>query len=159
MRQYFATFGGAGGAGAGVANAAKHLLKKSGDLFGKKFSRETYNALAHTLKKIGFTSVKAIGNAVTVIIEVAQVIIDYSTWKPKLKKQVRKGLDEWYEKTIGTVTKDLEKLKAENIKTLKDIINDIASAYELEANEMIENASELIALKTETHKKLEEAKL
>lgn len=159
LRQYFAAFGGAGGAGAGVANAAKHLLKKAGDLFGKKFSRETYNALAHTLKKIGFTSVKAIGNAVTVIIEVAQVIIDYSTWKPKLKKQVKKGLGEWYEKTVDTVTKDLENLKTENIKTLKDIINDIASTYELEAEEMIENMPELIALKAETHKKLEEAKL
>lgn len=159
LHQYFAAFGGAGGAGAGVANAAKHLLKKTGDLFGKKFSRETYNALAHTLKKIGFTSVKAIGNAVTVILEVALVIIDYSTWKPNLKKQVRQGLNKWYEKTVDTVTKDLEKLKAENVKTLKDIINNIASSYELEAYEMIENMPELIALKSETHKKLEEAKL
>ena len=159
LRQYFAAFGGAGGAGAGVANAAKHLLKKTGDLFGKKFSRETYNALAHTLKKIGFTSVKAIGNAVTVIIEVAQVIIDYSTWKPKLKKQVKKGLDEWYEKTVDTVTKDLENLKTENINTLKDIINDIASKYELEVDEMIDNMAELAALKDETYKKLEETKL
>lgn len=159
LHQYFAAFGGAGGAGAGVANAAKHLLKKTGDLFGKKFSRETYNALAHTLKKIGFTSVKAIGNAVTVILEVALVIIDYSTWKPNLKKQVRQGLNKWYEKTVDTVTKDLEKLKAENVKTLKDIINNIASSYELEADEMIENMPELIALKSETHKKLEEAKL
>lgn len=159
LHQYFAAFGGAGGAGAGVANAAKHLLKKTGDLFGKKFSRETYNALAHTLKKIGFTSVKAIGNAVTVILEVALVIIDYSTWKPNLKKQVRQGLNKWYEKTVDTVTKDLEKLKTENVKTLKDIINNIASSYELEAYEMIENMPELIALKSETHKKLEEAKL
>lgn len=159
LRQYFASFGGAGGAGAGVANAAKHLLKKVGDFFGKKFSRETYNALAHTLKKIGFTSVKSIGNAVTVIIEVAQVIIDYSTWKIKLKSQVKKGLGEWYKKTVDTVTKDLENLKKENIKTLNDIINDIASTYELEADEMIENMPELIALKEEIHKKLEESKL
>ncbi len=159
LRQYFAAFGGAGGAGAGVANAAKHLLKKTGDLFGKRFSRETYNALAHTLKKIGFTSVKTIGNIVTVIIEVAQVIIDYSTWKPKLKKQVKKGLGEWYDKTVETVTKDLGNLKSENIKTLKAIINDVASAYELEAEEMVENMPELIALKAETHKKLEEVKL
>lgn len=159
LRRYFASFGGAGGAGAGVANAAKHLLKKTGDLFGKKFSRETYNALAHALKKIGFTSVKAIGNAVTVIIEVAQVIVDYSTWKLKLKRQVRKGLDEWYEKTVNTVTKDLENLKTENIETLRGIIDEIASAYELEAEEIIDNMPELIALKAETHKKLEEAKL
>lgn len=159
LRNYFAAFGGAGGAGAGVANAAKHLLKKTGDLFGKKFSRETYNALAHTLKKIGFTSVKAIGNAVTVIIEVVQVIIDYSTWKPKLKKQVKKGLKKWHDQTVETVTKDLQNLKVENIKTLEEIINSIASNYELEAGDMIDNIPELITLKGEIHKRLEEIRL
>lgn len=159
LRQYFAAFGGAGGSGAGVANAAKHLLKKAGDLLGKKFSRETYNALAQTLKKIGFTSVKAIGNAAAVIIEFAQVIIDYSTWKPTLKKEVKKGLGEWYEKSVDTATRDLENLKTQNIKTLNDIINDSASRYEMEADKMIENMPELIALKAEIHKKLEGAKL
>lgn len=156
LKQYFAAFGGAGGAGAGVANAAKHLLKKAGDLFGKKFSRETYNVLAHTLKKIGATSVKAIGNVVTVIIEVAQVIIDYSTWKTKLKKQVNKGLDNWYDETLETITKDLKNLKNRNIYTLNEIINEIPSSYELSEEEMVENMPMLIALKNETHKKLEE---
>ena len=159
LKQYFAAFGGAGGAGAGVANAAKHLLKKVGDLFGKKFSRETYNALAHTLKKIGATSAKAIGNVVTVIIELAQVIIDYSTWKPKLKKQVKKGLCEWCEKTIETVTTDLENLRKQNIETLKDIIDGIAYSYELEAEETVDNVSALIERKKQIHKELEEAKL
>lgn len=156
LKQYFAAFGGAGGAGAGVANAAKHLLKKAGDLVGKKFSREAYNALAHTLKKIGATSVKAIGNVVTVIIEVVQVIIDYSTWKPKLKNQVNKGLDNWYDKTLETITGDLKKLKKQNIDTLNEIIDEIASSYELSAEEMVENMSMLIALKNETHKNLED---
>lgn len=159
LKQYFAAFGGAGGAGAGVANAAKHLLKKVGDLFGKKFSRETYNALAHTLKKIGATSAKAIGNVVTVIIELAQVIIDYSTWKPKLKKQVKKGLCVWCEKTIETVTTDLENLRKQNIETLKEIIDGIAYSYELEAEETVDNVSALIERKKQIHKELEEAKL
>lgn len=161
LRKYFAAFGGAGGAGAGVANAAKHLLKKVGDVFGKKFSRETYNALAHTLKKIGFTSVKAIGNAVTVIIEVALVAIEYSTWKPKLKKQVKKGVDKWYEKTLKTVIDDLEALKVSNIKTLNQIIEEVASAYEYEFDNEDENkkVAELIALQKETLIKLEESKL
>lgn len=159
LRQYFAAFGGAGGAGAGVANAAKHVLKKVGDVFGKKFSRETYNALAHTLKVIGFTSVKAIGNAVTVIIEIAQVIYDYSTWKIKLKKQVKKGLDEWYNMTIDTVTQDLKKLRDENIKTLQEIINETASDYEMDAEKIVESMPKLIALKAKTYKDLEEANL
>lgn len=156
LKQYFATFGGAGGAGAGVANAAKHFLKKTGDLFGKKFSRETYNALAHTLKKIGFTSVKAIGNVVTVIIEVAQVVIDYSTWKNKLKKQVKKGINQWYDKTLNTIEKDLTSLKEQNISTLGSIIEDVASAYELNSKEVVDNMSELLSIRKETLKMLKE---
>lgn len=159
LRQYFAAFGGAGGAGAGVANAAKHLLKKTGDFFGKKFSRETYNALAHTLKKIGFTSVKAIGNVVTVIIEVAQVIIEYSTWKTKLKKQVRKGLDVWYNSTIDTIEKDIINLKNQNIRTLTEIIEENANAYEVDADAIVDDMSELINLKNEVHRQLEETNL
>lgn len=159
LRQYFAAFGGAGGAGAGVANAAKHLLKKTGELFGKKFSSKTYNVLAHTLKRIGFTSIKAIGNAVAVILEVALVIIDYATWKPKLKNQVRKGLDQWYDKTVDTVIIDLEKLKDENINTLNTIIKENASAYEIEADAIPEDISALITLQQQTHRKLEERKL
>lgn len=159
LRQYFAAFGGAGGAGAGVANAAKHLLKKTGDLFGKKFSRETYNALAHTLKKIGFTSVKAIGNVITVVIEVAQVIIDYTTWKPKLKKQVRKGMDTWYVDTCETVKTDIQNLKEQNIRTLTEIIEENATAYELDARAKNNDVSELIELRNEVQAKLKEANL
>lgn len=159
LKQYFAAFGGAGGAGAGVANAAKHLLKKAGDLVGKRFSRETYNALAHTLKKIGATSTKAIGNVVAVVIELAQVIIDYSTWKSKLKKQVKKGLGEWYDKTVQTVTVDLENLREQNIKTLREIIEEIASSYELEDDEVTEDISAWLEQKKQTHKELEEAGL
>ncbi len=159
LKQYFAAFGGAGGSGAGVANAAKHLLKKTGDLVGKKFSRETYNMLAHTLKKIGATSVKAIGYVVSVIIEILQVIIEYTTWKPKLKKQVKKGLDEWYEKTIETVTKDIQTLKEQNIETLNDIIEEIASSYELDEEKMIDNIPEQIEAKKQIHRELEEIRL
>lgn len=156
LRQYFSAYAGAGGVGAGIANAAKHMLKKAGDLFGKKFSRETYNALAHTLKRIGFTSAKAIGNAVVVIIEVAQLIYDYSTWKTKLVNQVKKGLQEWREKTVSTVLEDLEKLKNQNITTLNEIIDETASGYEFDENADDGNLPELLALKKETYEKLEE---
>ena len=67
-------------------------------------------------------------------------------------------MGEWYEKTVDAVTKDLEKLKTENIETLKKIINDRASAFEWDPSEMVEHMPELIALKDETHKKLEEVK-
>lgn len=116
--------------------------------------------MAKTLKKIGATSAKAIGNAVTVIIEVAQVIFDYTTWKNKLKKQVSKGLDDWCNKTIETVTKDLENLKNENIRTLNDIIEEIAFKYEFDDDcEDSNNVDDLIEKKKLTHRELEEAKL
>ncbi len=161
LRQYFLAYGGAGGSGAGVANAAKHLLKKSGDLVGKKFSRETYNSLAHFLKKIGFTSFKAIGNVITAIVEVAQVIIDYATWKTKLKKQVRKGLDDWYSSTLKIIIEDIESLKNQNINTLTDIIEENANAYEVDADEIEDNdnMSELIKLRDDVHRQLEEEKI
>lgn len=157
LNQYFRAFGGAGGARAGVANAAKHMLKKVGDLFGKTFSRETHNTLAHILKKIGATSANAIGNTVIVIIETAQVIIDYSTWKLKLKNQVSKGMKQWYSKTVETVTEDVKNLKNQNIDTLMRIINDAALQYELDADEATDNISILIERRKNTHKELEDA--
>src|SRR5574344_252334 len=53
LQGYFATFGGMGGANARVANAASHLFKKAGDLFGHTFSRATHNGVKHFLAKIG----------------------------------------------------------------------------------------------------------
>ncbi len=158
LRQYFSSFGGAGGAGAGVANAAKHLLKKFGDAIGKKFSRETYNALARTLKKIGFTSMKVVGNVVAVVLELALVVYDYSTWKGKLKKNLRKGMDEeWYPKTVNSVRDDLTRLKEENVSTLREIIKDTISDYELNADDTSMNTiPALVALKDKVHQEIKE---
>ena len=129
LNNYFAAFGGAGGAGAGVANAASHALKVAGDFFGKTFTRETHNALKHFLSKIGATSIKAIGNAVTIIIECATVIIDYSTWKNKLEKKVGESLENWYDESCNSVKNDLLKLKEENITTLKSIVKEETNKY------------------------------
>ncbi|WP_373897755.1 dynamin family protein [Haloimpatiens sp. FM7315] len=143
LTRYFAGFGGVGGSGAGVANAASHALKATGDIFGKTFSRQTHNALKHTLRKIGATSSKAISTAAVVIIELATVIIDYNTWQGKLKTKVTKAIDEWYSETLNNIQEDLEKLKAENIDTLNAIV-----AEELE----IYNYKEEISNETETVK-------
>lgn len=159
LKQYFAAFGGAGGSGAGVANAAKHLLKKIGDFFGKKFSRETYNTLAHTLKKIGATSTKAVGCVVTAVLEIAMVIVEYTTWKSKLKKQIKKGLIDWASETKKTILSDLKTLKQKNIETLKEIIDENANAYEFEPDEEYDNIPDLITKKMQTHKELEEMNL
>lgn len=132
LTKYFTSFGGAGGAGAGVANAASHTLKVVGDLFGKTFKRETHNALKKILSKIGATSLRGISTAATVIIELATVIIDYTTWKNKLKNKIGKAIDEWYSETINNIVNDLEILKSDNIKTLNEIVGDEIHKYDYE---------------------------
>lgn len=134
LEGYFAVFGGMGGANAGIANAASHILKEVGDLFGKTFSRETHNALKHTLSKIGATSMKAVGAAIAVVTEVLFMVYDLSTWKWKLKKKIGKGLDKWNVNTTPSVINDLDKLQDVNIRT----VNDIADTWENASKEKMD---------------------
>lgn len=130
LEGYFAAFGGMGGANAGVANAASHLLKKVGDLFGHTFSRSTHNGVKHFLSKIGATSMKAVGMAVAVVAEILFVVYDLAIWKHKLKSKVSEGLKKWQKETLDVVTKDLAKLREENIQTIRKIADDIAHTFD-----------------------------
>lgn len=127
--KYFSKFGGNGKAGAGVANAASHYLKVIGDMGGKKFSLATHNALKKKLSQIGATSMRAISNASVVIVELLSVIIEYSTWKSKLKKKTHKATDEWYNECLKLMKNDLLELKEENIEILTDIIKEEKNLY------------------------------
>ena len=126
LGRYFSAFGGAGGSGAGIANAASHLLKKIGELFGKTFSKETHNMLKHILSKIGATSMKAVSLAISIILELLVEIVDYNTWQQKLEKKVVKAVDKWKKDTIPKVNNDLNVLCKEN----KNVINEIANNFE-----------------------------
>lgn len=130
LLSYFSCFGGAGGANAGIANAASHILKKIGNIFGKTFSRETHNALKHALSKIGATSMKAVNAALIVIIELAQVSLDYATWKSKLKNKVSEAVENWRKETIPIILNDLEKLKKQNIETINQIAEQVEHTFE-----------------------------
>ena len=141
---YFAKCRGAGKAGAEIADAASHLLKKIGEIFGKTFSRSTHNALKQLLSKIGATSTKAIGAAAAVVIELASMIIDYATWKSKLKGKVKEGIDSWYSEAKPSIIKDIEKLREENKQNITNIFDDFANQYEYE--DEIPNEKETIAL-------------
>lgn len=121
LKDYFFKFGGMGGANAGVANAASHILKKVGDFFGKTFSRETHNALKHTLAKIGATSMKRVGGAIAVLMELLMVGIDLSTWKMIARSKVKSAMDKWEKDTVPSVVNDLLELEKENISTLEEI--------------------------------------
>lgn len=141
---YFRSFGGAGGANAGIANAASHMLKKIGDLFGKTFSRETHNALKHALSKIGATSMKAVGTALTVIIELASVSLDYGTWKKKLIPKVKNAVEKWKNDTLPTIISDLEELKEQNIRTICQIADDIEHTFEPDISQQEHTEEELL---------------
>lgn len=130
LRGYFASMGGAAGANAGIANAASHLLKKAGNLFNHTFERATHNALKSTLAKIGATSMKAVGAVLTVIIEFAFIAWDLVTWKNALKDKVGEGISKWAEETKPEVYKDIEKLRAKNIETLRKIADEIRHSFE-----------------------------
>lgn len=130
LGRYFVQFGGNGGAGAGVANAASHLLKKAGDFVGKRFSRETHNALKHFLGKFGATSMKAVGASVAVLMELAFEIYDLSTWKGKARKEVDKALSKWKKETQTTVLKDLKELENENKELVEQIANETLHTFD-----------------------------
>ncbi|WP_149847137.1 dynamin family protein [Paenibacillus sp. 37] len=119
LNAFFKQFGGAGGAGAGVANAAKKGLKQVGKMFNKTFSRDTHNALASFLKKMGATSTKAVTAAAAVIVEGIFYMIDSLTWQPTLKRHIRKALDTWRDETITMVSKDLTQLKEHNMENVR----------------------------------------
>ena len=132
LEVYFVAFGGMGGANAGIANAASHLLKKTGDLFGHTFSRGTHNALKHYLSKIGATSMKAVGSATAVVTELLFAAYELTTWKIKLRKKIGKGLDKWQDETCKIVIEDLAKLREENIQTIIKIADQFAHSFEEE---------------------------
>lgn len=127
--QFFAKYGGAGKAGAGVANLASHILKKVGNIFGKTFSKSTHNTLKHILAKIGATSTKAIAAAAAVLIEALAVAMEYASWKNKLKNKSKKAIEEWYKDAKPSIINDLNNLREENKKNLDEIFNDFINQY------------------------------
>lgn len=138
LEGYFATFGGMGGANAGVANAASHLLKKTGDLFGHTFSRATHNGVKHFMSKIGATSMKAVGAAIAVVAELLFIAYELATWKMRLKNKTSEGLKQWLAETSSIVIDDLAKLREDNINTIKTIADNIAHTFDEEKPDNID---------------------
>lgn len=120
---YCAKFGGQGGTRAGMANLASHTLKKIGDAFGKTFSRETHNALKHTMAKLGLTSTKAISCAVAIFIDTLVYVVDLATWKAMLIGSIKKVVKKWNKDVKEVTLADLIQLKKVNIDNLKEIID------------------------------------
>jgi len=118
---YFKQFAGRGGTG--IANGAKHLLKKIGDFFGHTFTRDTHNKLASTLSRIGATSAKAVGMAVAVVLEIVFITYEAATWQKNLKKKTTEGVEKWHDEVINALQNDLNELKRENLVLLDERIS------------------------------------
>ena len=158
LLQFFKQFGGAGGAGAGVANAAKSGLKKLGDLFGHTFSRDTHNALAKFLSKIGATSAKAITAAAAVFVEGLFYLYDSLTWQKDLNKVAQKALVVWEEEAITTIKCDLTELKEVNKKALSEFFDEYRKGCSVETKSEDDNSGveKLQLLQTQIEKCLKE---
>lgn len=130
LAAYVVQFGGAGGVNAGFANAASHLLKKTGDFFGKTFSRATHNNLKHFLAKIGATSAKKVGGAIAVIAELLVFAVEVSVWKVRLRSKVEKALGKWRTETLPEIRKDLDKLRVQNVTTIMTIAEEQEHAFD-----------------------------
>lgn len=150
LLQFFAKYGGAGKAGAGVANLASHLLKKVGNIFGKTFSKSAHNSLKHILAKIGATSTKAISSAASVLVEAIAIAMEYASWKNKLKSKSKKAIEEWYKDANPSIIKDLNKLREENKNNFNEIFDDFINQYSY--NVEIPNEKETMELLEESKK-------
>jgi GTPase Era involved in 16S rRNA processing len=148
-----ARYGGRGGKMAGVANGASHLLKKVGNIFGKTFSRETHNSLKHILKVLGFTSEKVFTTYVAVGTELVGMAIELNTWKPMLKRNVKKSTDKWADSIKSCVSEDLDKLKDENINMMRNLeqmfvdnfsVEEVSETYDMKMlNDTMEKLNDL----------------
>lgn len=139
LKEFFKGFGGAGGAGAGVANAAKRGLKIIGDTIGRTFTRETHNAVARFLSKVGATSTKAIGAAAAVIVEGVFYIIDVNSWQNALKKSITIAVDKWKIDVLENTTTDLNEFKKINKEKVDEYFNQYIDAFtpvEIKTNSM-----------------------
>lgn len=135
VKTLLASYGGRGGAGAGVANLAKKGLKNVGKVFGKTFSRDTHNALAKFLSKIGATSTRNISIAITIGIEGLIYVIEANRWQGKLIKGVEKSVDQWKSETNQMVIKDLKELQEQNLDTLNSQFDAFLSIIEEDDNQ------------------------
>lgn len=130
LTQYFKQYAGAAGTGAGVANAAKKGLKNFGKLFGKTYSKQTYDKIPTILKKIGATSSKALTVAAAVIVEGLFYLYDSVTWQKKLNNQLRKAIQAWGEEMVEKAVKDLKVLEKQNYDDIEEFFRDYREANE-----------------------------
>jgi len=130
LKSFLSKFGGRGGAGAGVANLGKKVMKKAGGLVGKKFTRDQYNQLAKFLKKIGATSTRNLTIAVTIALEGIFYVIEANRWQARLIKDVQKALNTWQQDTLKDVQLDMVELRQTNTEMVNECFDELISTFD-----------------------------
>ena len=82
---------------------------------------------------------KAVGAAVTVVLELAFVVYEYNVWKGKLKKSVAKGVEKWGDEAKIGIINDINKLREKNIETVLMIADEIEDSFDEEKRHDAEN--------------------
>ncbi len=75
---------------------------------------------------------KAVGAAVAVIAEVVMELADLAVWKAKLKGKIPKAVNAWKKEASATTITDLQKLRDENVTTIREIADEIEADIEAE---------------------------
>ena len=88
---------------------------------------------------------KAVGAALTVIIELGMVTLDYNTWKIKMKPKIREAVKKWRDETVPIVESDLEELKAQNISIIETIADNFGNIFENDISEQKTSDEELLS--------------
>jgi len=81
-------FGGAAGPKAGVVNLAKTVVRRAGEVVGKRFPRPVYDQMGQVLRRLGITSSRVAATAAAVMIEITAYLYKVKTWKNSLRAVV-----------------------------------------------------------------------
>lgn len=138
LKSVLARYGGRGGAGAGVANLGKKVMKKTGEMVGKKFKRDQYNQLAKFLRKIGATSTRNLTIFTTILTEGFFYVIGAHMWQGKLIKEASKGLEKWRSETVEDILKDMRDLRTQNVEDVNKWFDEIIETFEIAENPLDE---------------------
>ncbi len=150
LSEYFMMYAGAAGFRGGAANAASHSLKILGDWIGKTFSKHTHEIV----QKMAASAAKGAGAIIAVVTELIFVGYDLVTWKSKLTKKVKEGVQKWKEDTIPMLQKDMDKLMETNIATLYAIANQLDESIEESSSTNIAECKKNIKLSESIKKQL-----
>jgi hypothetical protein len=117
------SFGGVGGVAAGAGNLVKTLLRRAGDLVGKKFSRGIYEQIGRIFNK---RMASRLGVVASVAIDAAIFAWDAHRWRGQLKERVSAALKDWEQAVVEDLaTRQIPQIEAANVEGVHACYDDM----------------------------------